>query len=102
MIFIALFFAGAFLCNAFPHLAAGLMGQGFPTPFAKPSGIGLSSPVVNFLLGTFNLVAGSVLLVLHPLPGLISPETGVLLAGFVLLGLFCAHHFGKARDARGG
>ena len=38
--YIALFFAGAFLCNAIPHLVAGLQGQPFPSPFAKPPGRG--------------------------------------------------------------
>jgi hypothetical protein len=42
MIYLALFFAGAFLCNAIPHLAAGTMGMPFPTPFARPRGIGNS------------------------------------------------------------
>ncbi|HEY4169248.1 MAG TPA: hypothetical protein VGM96_20835 [Reyranella sp.] len=30
MIWIALFFAGAFLCNSLPHLAAGLQRRPFP------------------------------------------------------------------------
>ena len=100
MTFLALFFTGAFLCNALPHLAAGLLGQGFPTPFAKPSGIGHSSPVVNFLWGTANLVVGLVLLERHPVPGVISPEAGAMLAGFVALGLFCARHFGRVREGK--
>ncbi len=36
MDYIAVFFAGAFLCNSLPHLACGLSGAPFPTPFAKP------------------------------------------------------------------
>lgn len=39
MIYVTLFFAGVFLCNAVPHLAAGLQGQPFPTPFARPRGM---------------------------------------------------------------
>ncbi len=66
MTYVALFFAGAFLCNCIPHLAAGLMGMPFPSPFAKPSGKGDSLPLVNFLWGAFNLIAGLVLLVRNP------------------------------------
>jgi len=100
MTYIALFFAGAFLLNAIPHLAAGTLGQGFPTPFAKPRGVGFSSPLVNFLWGTFNLVVGLILLDTHPVPDVLSPEAGVLLAGFVLLGQHLARHFGKVRDGQ--
>jgi hypothetical protein len=46
---VALFFAGAFLCNSIPHLTKGLQGEPFPSPFAKPPGKGNSSPLVNFL-----------------------------------------------------
>jgi len=42
MSYAVIFFAGAFLCNCIPHLCAGLQGMPFPTPFAKPRGIGKS------------------------------------------------------------
>lgn len=100
MTLLALFFAGAFLLNAIPHLTAGALGQGFPTPFAKPSGIGFSSPLVNFVWGTFNLVVGVILLSRHPVPDVFSPEAGALLAGFFLLGLYCARHFGRVREGK--
>ncbi|MEJ0066167.1 MAG: hypothetical protein WDM85_12710 [Caulobacteraceae bacterium] len=50
--------AGAFLCNSIPHLAAGLRGEVFPTPFAKPRGKGPSSALVNFYWGAANLALG--------------------------------------------
>lgn len=56
------FFGGAFLTNAIPHFVSGVMGRPFQTPFAKPPGRGLSSPVVNVLWGFFNLAIGYVLL----------------------------------------
>jgi hypothetical protein len=59
MDYIASFFAGAFLCNCIPHLACGLRGETFPTPFANPRGKGPSAPIVNFLWGAFNLLVGS-------------------------------------------
>lgn len=58
-VLVARFLAGAFLCNAVPHLIQGLTGQQFQTPFA---GGGLSSPLVNVLWGTANLTAGGFLL----------------------------------------
>jgi hypothetical protein len=59
--YIACLFAGMFLANAVPHFVNGVSGDPFPTPFAKPPGKGLSSPIVNVLWALFNLVAGAVL-----------------------------------------
>ena len=94
---IALFFAGALLCNAIPHLTAGLRGEPFPTPFAKPHGVGMSSPLINVIWGSFNLGVSLVLLSLHPLPEVISLDSGVFAAGFLLLGIYASYHFGKVR-----
>ena len=59
--YIAGFFAGGFLTNALPHLVNGLSGNAFPTPFAHPSGQGLSSPLTNVLWALFNMLAGYLL-----------------------------------------
>jgi hypothetical protein len=56
--YIAAFFAGMFLANAVPHFVYGICGDRFPTPFAKPPGKGLSSPIVNVVWGLFNIVIG--------------------------------------------
>ena len=56
------FFGGAFLTNAIPHFVSGLMGRPFQSPFAKPSGKGLSSSTVNVLWGAFNIAVAYVLL----------------------------------------
>lgn len=61
---VAYFFSGAFLVNSVPHLINGLSGRRFPTPFASPPGQGESSPMVNVLWGSLNLVVGY-LLVYH-------------------------------------
>lgn len=95
MTYVAAFFAGAFLCNCIPHLVAGLLGMPFPSPFAKPHGVGDSSPVVNFLWGFFNLVVGLYLLSRHPVALEFAPNLLALLAGVLALGYFCASHFGK-------
>jgi hypothetical protein len=62
--YIAYFFGGLFLANGIPHFISGITGRMFPTPFAKPPGIGKSKPVVNVLWGLANLVGGYLLIVL--------------------------------------
>ncbi len=60
--YIACFFAGIFLANAVPHFVHGISGDPFPTPFAHPSGKGLSSPILNVVWALCNMVVGYVLL----------------------------------------
>jgi len=60
-LYIASFFAGIFLANAIPHFVQGVSGNKFPSPFAKPPGRGLSSPMTNVLWALFNLVVGYLL-----------------------------------------
>jgi hypothetical protein len=60
--YIASFFAGIFLANAIPHFIQGISGNKFPSPFSKPPGRGLSSPIVNVLWGLFNFLVGYFLL----------------------------------------
>ena len=97
MHYIANFIAGALLCNCIPHLVCGLQGVPFPSPFAKPHGVGDSSPLVNFLWGFFNLLAGAWLYSIDPVALGINPGFMVLLMGAFLLGLFITIHFGKVR-----
>jgi hypothetical protein len=59
--FIAYFFGGAFFVNAIPHFVNGVPWRLFPSPFASPPGKGLSSPTVNVLWGSLNLVIGYLL-----------------------------------------
>src|SRR5215472_14691698 len=95
MIWVAWFFAGAFLCNALPHLAAGLQGRPFPSPFAKPRGVGLSSPLVNVRWGLFNVVVGLVLLSLQPVTVGLNAPFVVVIVGALAIGVYLALHFGK-------
>lgn len=60
-VYLAWFFAGAFLVNAVPHFVSGVMGRKFPSPFSKPPGKGESSPTVNVLWGALNMVIGYLL-----------------------------------------
>src|SRR5258707_15619629 len=65
MHYVLTLFAGAFLCNCIPHLSSGLRGAPFPTPFARPRGVGDSPPFLNFLWGSFNLFIGIYVRRLH-------------------------------------
>ncbi len=100
MNYVALFFAGAFLCNCIPHLCAGLQGASFPTPFAKPRGIGDSSSFVNFLRGAFNVCIG---LAIHSRrPIVVGPTLDCLApaAGALVTRAYLSRHFGKVRRDR--
>jgi hypothetical protein len=56
--YVASFFSGLFMANVIPHYVNGVSGNAFPTPFANPPGLGLSSPLVNVLWALLNLVIG--------------------------------------------
>jgi hypothetical protein len=100
MHFFAHFFTGALLCNALPHLAAGLQGRPFPSPFATPSGVGDSSPLVNVLWGFVNLLGGLALWTCFPAPVGLTPEFGIVCLGVLLLGMYLALHFGRVQRQR--
>jgi len=97
MDYVAQFFAGAFLCNCVPHLVCGLQGSSFPTPFAKPHGVGMSSPVVNFAWGLLNLIVGLVLLSNWPVRVGLNTSFLILLLGVGVLGVYSSIHFGKVQ-----
>ncbi len=97
MAYLSEFFTGAFLCNCIPHLACGLQGLSFPTPFAKPRGVGDSSPLVNFFWGLFNLLAGLALLTAFPVQVGVNAEFITVLAGAIALGIYISTHFAKVR-----
>jgi len=93
---VSYFFGGVFAANAIPHVVAGTMGHSFQSPFAKPSGQGLSSATVNVFWGFFNAVVGY-LLVAHV--GDFHPRaTCHILAfglGALLISIFSAWNFGR-------
>lgn len=93
------FCAGAFFCNALPHLAAGLRGEPFPSPFASPPGVGNSRPVVNVFWGMLNVVIGFALLGYAPVAiGFNAPFILLLLGGFIG-GSLVARHFDRVRGS---
>ena len=100
MVWIAEFFTGAFLCNSLPHLAAGLQGRPFPTPFSRPRGVGDSSPLLNVLWGMGNLLAGLFLLAAHPVKVGLNPDFGLVILGALALGAYVSWHFARVHAGR--
>ena len=101
MNYVAAFFLGAFLCNAIPHLVNGLRGEPFQTPFAKPHGVGLSSPTVNVLWGLANVAAAVAIADGSTVVGGGWTLHATALLGALAIGLFGAIHFGKVRHPEG-
>lgn len=100
--YVAYFFAGLFLANSVPHFVHGISGKKFQSPFAKPPGVGESSPIVNVIWGLFNAVVGYALIfgVGRFTLGFTRP---VLAAGLgaAIISVFLASHFGRVRRERG-
>jgi hypothetical protein len=95
--YLAAVFAGLFLCNCIPHLASGLRGEPFPTPFARPRGIGHSSALVNFLWGLVNMIAGLLLLPWGMVRIELTAGFILFLAGFAMMGIYTSRHFEAVR-----
>jgi hypothetical protein len=99
---IAEFFGAMFFVNMLPHLIAGLQGRAFPSPFARPPGVGMSRPPVNVLWGAANGMAAWVLLC--PVAGFDGTGTAHLIAvalGGVFMALFLSWHFGRVMREAG-
>ncbi|MDD5361954.1 MAG: hypothetical protein PHN88_07455 [Ignavibacteria bacterium] len=96
IIYVSYFIGGIFLSNSIPHLVSGVMGKAFQTPFAKPSGKGQSSSMVNVLWGMFNLAVGYMLIFRVGFFDLRnSAHVATVGIGFLLMSLFSALNFGQ-------
>lgn len=99
-IYLAYFAAGLFLANSIPHLVQGICGHRFQSPFASPPGVGESSPMVNVLWGFFNFAVGYGLI--HGIGDFragLTLDAALTGLGLLVMGIFCASHFGKVRGA---
>lgn len=90
------FLGGALLANAIPHVVSGMTGRPFQSPFATPSGEGLSTSTTNVLWGFCNIVAGYLLVCqvgdfrLQDMRDVAASGSGAF-----LIALFSARHFGR-------
>lgn len=93
--YLACFSAGLFLTNVVPHFVHGISGNRFPTPFAKPPGKGLSSPMVNILWALLNLVVGYVLFRVGRVWSGDLPAVATFFAGIAAISMMCSVQFAK-------
>jgi len=93
--YLALFFAGAFLINSVPHFTNGISGRPFPSPFASPPGQGMSSPIINVLWGSFNVIVGIVLLRAGRFDSKKLVAMATVGAGGILTAVMLANAFGQ-------
>ena len=97
--YVACFFAGLFFGNTIPHLVKGVCGDRFPTPFAKPPGKGLSSPVVNVVWALANLLVAYALFRAGNLAVGNTPALAIFFAGFALISIQMGSHFSHKHAA---
>ncbi|MDE2515250.1 MAG: hypothetical protein KGL12_04415 [Rhodospirillales bacterium] len=94
--YLAYFGGGLFLANAIPHWVSGMMGRPFQSPFAKPSGEGLSSSTVNVAWGSANLILAYLLICRVGVFALRDAgDAAALGGGMLVIALFSARHFGR-------
>jgi hypothetical protein len=102
---ISYLFGGAFLANAVPHFVSGMMGRPFQSPFARPSGKGLSSSTVNVLWGFANFIVAYLLIArvgnfdLHAADQASAVGLGVLLIGVMSVRMCGRFHGGNSPTA---
>ena len=93
------FFAGMFLANAVPHFTKGVCGDRFPTPFARPPGKGLSSPLVNTLWALLNMVIGYVLLRVGWMPDSVERSLAAAFIGAAAISVMLSVSFAHKHSA---
>ncbi len=93
--YLLLFLGGLLYANSVPHFVAGISGAKFQSPFAKPPGVGESSPRVNVIWGVFNMVLGHMFI--NGWSAALEPRYIVIMLGVLCMGLFGARHFGNVR-----
>lgn len=98
LVYIAHFFAGAFLANGIPHFVCGVCGKPFRTPFVRIHGGDASPANVNVVWGWLNLLV-AYLLFLDVGPRYLGSliDTVAAGAGMLLMGLVLARTFSRGR-----
>jgi len=93
--YLACFFAGLFLANSVPHYIQGVSGNRFPSPFAKPPGKGLSTPLTNTLWGLLNIVVGYLLFRAGNVATGGNVALAIFFAGIVMISVMSSLNFAK-------
>ena len=93
--YFAALLSGMLLTNFVPHFVKGTCGDKFPTPFANPRGIGLSSSTVNVVWALFNLAAGYILFRLARISQQDTLSLLVFFVGISILSIFGSIRFQK-------
>jgi hypothetical protein len=78
----------------------GISGRPFPTPFARPPGVGDSSPRLNVIWGFANFVVGYILLALWEAAPRPDGDLVVIFAGILFAAVLLAQHFARVRAGR--
>lgn len=102
MIYLAHMIGAIFLVNSVPHFVHGVCGYKFQSPFAKPPGVGVSSPESNVLWGGINFIIGYFLL--FELGQFIvgaNLDTALVLAAGWLSAFAIARYFKKLKSGEG-
>lgn len=93
--------AGIFLSNGVPHFVNGISGRSFQTPFAKPPGVGESSPIVNVVWGAVNFAIGYILLRWLDIDIFQDSIASIMFfLGALCTGIILAWHFERVRNSR--
>lgn len=101
MIYLFYFLAGLFLANGIPHFVNGISGRRFQSPFASPPGRGESSPLINVLWGSINLIISYLLLAgIGEFQSGLTADALALGLGFVLMSSILGVYFGRVRQDR--
>ena len=99
-------FGAVFLADVIPRFVSGMMGRPFQSPFAKPPGQAPSWSTIAVLRGSFNIVAGYVLvcrvgdLGLRNTSDVVALGLAVLLTALLLARQFGRRHGGNAPARR--
>jgi len=97
-VYLAYFVAGLFLANGVPHFVNGISGKKFQSPFAKPPGVGESSPLVNVIWGLVNFIIGYALISgFGDFTGGFTLDALMVGLGALVAALWLARHFGRVR-----
>jgi hypothetical protein len=99
MIYLIYFLAGLFLANGIPHFVNGISGRRFQSPFASSPGRGESSPLINVLWGSINLIISYLLLAgIGEFQSGLTADALALGLGFVLMSSILGVYFGRLRQ----